>query len=264
MKKITLAVSVTALLLAVPCLASADPWKEESDHKHKRDHKEHHKHKKHKHEKEVIYVYEEPPRREVVYVYQEPPRKEVVYVYNDRPRDEVIYAPVAQPHDEVVYAPAERPREQPVTVSTAEPDIGISRGTCNRDAVGTVVGGIAGSVLGYQIGRQNGNKGAGMLVGAIAGAIVGNQVGKNMDQADMHCTAQTLEHARNGQTVTWHNPENGVDYEMTPVDSYQKDNLQCRRYVAVAATGGTREELNREACKQSDGHWEVSDLKSKL
>lgn len=271
-KNITLAASVTALLI-IPSLSNADSWKDESGHDHKHhDHKDHHKHKKHKHEKEVIYVYEEPPRREVIYVepprrevvYVEQPRKEVVYVYEDRPREEVIYAPEPQPREEVVYAPQEMSREQSVSVSTASPDVGISRGTCNRDAVGTVLGGVAGGVLGYQVGKHNGNKGVGMLVGAIAGAVVGNQVGKNMDQGDMQCTAQTLEHAQNGQTVTWRNPDNGVDYEMTPVDSYQKNNLQCRRYVAVAASGTKKEELTREACKQSDGHWEVSDLKSRL
>lgn len=281
MKNKILAASIVSLLLAIPAISSADPWKDESGHdrkrhEHKHDHKERHKHKdKDKHDKEVIYVYEERPPKEVVYVYKERPREEVVYVYDERPREEVIYIQEERPRQEVIYVPEPAPREEVVyapappresvhEVSTANTDVGIDRGTCNRDAVGSILGSVAGGVLGYQVGRKNGNKGVGMMVGAIAGAVIGNQIGKNMDSGDMQCTAQTLDHARDGQTITWRNPENGVDYEMTPVETYHKNNLQCRRYVAVAASGATREELDREACKQSDGHWEVSDLKNRL
>lgn len=270
MKSITLSASAVAFLLMLPSLSSADPWKDgpgngrghyERDH-HEHKHKKKHKHKhKEKHDKEVIYVYEERPREEVVYVYKERPRETVVYIEEERPRVEVVYTPEPRPR-EVVHTPAESPREKSTEVRSVTSD--IEQGTCNRSAVGSVLGGVVGGVVGYQVGRHNGDKGVGMVVGAIAGAVVGNQIGKNMDGADVQCTAQTLEHAQDGQTVNWRNPENGVDYAMTPLDSYRKNDLECRRYVAVASSDTNTEELTREACKQPDGRWEVSDLKARL
>ena len=138
-------------------------------------------------------------------------------------------------------------------------DVGIGRGTCNRDAVGAVVGGVIGGAIGSKVGEHNGNQDVGMAIGAIAGVLIGNEIGRDMDERDRRCTVQTLEYAKNGQTITWRNTENGLDYNLTPLDRYRKDNQQCRRYVAAVASGANREESRREACKQADGHWEVKE-----
>ncbi len=260
MKNVTLLVPAMALALMAPFLSNADSWKNESGYgpwnngvghaygheKHKHKHKKHHKHDHdHDDDKEVIYVYKERPVKEVIYVHEGRPRKEVIYIEDEHPRGEIVYRERSSD-------------DRHARVSTGS--TGIERGTCNRKAMGTVMGGFVGGVVGYKIGKNNGDKRIGMLLGALAGAFAGNEIGKNMDEADAQCTAQTLEHARDGQTISWHNPENGVNYKMTPVDSYRKNDLECRRFVSVASSDRQHEKISREACKQADGHWEVAEI----
>jgi surface antigen len=241
MNMISFVAPAAVLFLVISTHSSAEPWKdnpgkgrgdyERSQHSNKYKTRHPHQHKGGK-KREVIYVYKDAPAEEVDSDSRGPERTAV-----DNPKN-------SQP---------------PRTVKT-----GIEGGNCNRDDIGTVLGGVVGGVVGYQIGKDNGNKEAGTVLGAIAGAVIGKKIGKNMDRADRQCTAQTLEHAKDGQTVSWRNPDNGVDYKMTPIETYRKDELKCRRYVAVATSDSERQALNREACRQPDGQWSVSASKSRL
>lgn len=142
--------------------------------------------------------------------------------------------------------------------SVVAADIGISTGTCNREAVGAVLGGVVGGVVGSRIGKDQGNKEVGLVLGAIVGAVVGQSIGKQMDDADKQCTVQVLEQARNGQTVIWTNPQIGVEYRLTPVATYERSTGVCRKYVSQVIAGQKREKTEKMACRAADGTWRVS------
>ena len=137
-------------------------------------------------------------------------------------------------------------------------DIGISTGTCNREAVGAVLGGVVGGVVGSRIGKDQGNKDVGLVLGAIVGAVVGQSIGKQMDDTDEQCTVQVLEQAKNRQTVVWTNPQIGVEYRLTPVATYERSTGTCRKYVSEAIAGQKREKVEKMACRAADGTWRVS------
>ena len=105
-------------------------------------------------------------------------------------------------------------------------DLEIYEGRCIYEKVGTVLGGVVGGVLGSKVGDGDGRKIA-VVAGTILGAIIGKKVGAHFDEKDRYCTGQALEHANNGQSVTWHNPESNVAYVVTPISSYQQDDSLC-------------------------------------
>lgn len=231
MKNMTLTAAM-AVILMLPTMSSADSWKEESRHGpgnngigHAYGHeKQKHKHKhKHKHDHDDDYHDHD---------------RKVVYVYEDDRRDE-------------------RPRRE------VERRTAIESGTCNRKKMGTILGGIVGGVVGYKVGEDHGDKRVGMVLGALAGAFAGNKIGDRMDEKDAGCTSQALEHARDGESIKWRNPDNGIDYKMTPVKSYQKNDLECRRFISEATLDKQQEQYEREACKQSDGVWEMTAYKKR-
>jgi surface antigen len=136
-----------------------------------------------------------------------------------------------------------------------EPSVVIRDGKCNREAVGAVLGGIVGGVIGNQVGRNNGNTEVGTVAGAIIGVVVGKNIGRDMDNRDAGCAAHALNQARDGQTVTWRNPDTGLDFHLTPTETFHRDGLLCRRYRTETARGGERAEGQSEACRTPDGNW---------
>lgn len=136
-------------------------------------------------------------------------------------------------------------------------DIGIETGTCNREAIGTVLGGVVGGAVGSKIGGDQGNQGVGLVVGAIIGAAIGQSIGRQMDDADRQCTVQVLEQAHNGQTIAWTNPVLGVAYRLTPIATYEREGHVCRRYRSIVTARDRHERTVRVACRVSNGTWRV-------
>lgn len=147
----------------------------------------------------------------------------------------------------------ERDRDRVVT----REDVGIVTGTCNREAIGTVLGGVVGGAVGSRIGQDQGNQKAGLVLGAIVGAVIGQSIGKQMDDADKQCTVQVLEQARNGQAVAWTNTQSGVAYRLTPIATFERNGQMCRKYRSLITAGGRREQTNKLACRATDGTWRV-------
>ena len=134
-------------------------------------------------------------------------------------------------------------------------DLGIFDGRCIYEKAGTIIGGVVGGVLGSKVGDGDGKKIA-IIAGTILGAILGKRVGAHYDEKDRYCTGQTLEHAKNGQVVTWQNPETNVAYAVTPVSSYRQGDSLCRQFVIeTASSTGHTTKKNKDACRDENQVW---------
>lgn len=138
---------------------------------------------------------------------------------------------------------------------------GFDRGMCDRSLISSeVMGGVIGGAIGGLAGSQFG-KGRGKLAatagGTLIGVLLGTSVGRTMDQIDQECFGQALEHAPDRQPIIWSN-EQGYDYEMVPVRSYQAHSgAYCREYQTLATVGGQRQQVYGVACRQPDGAWKI-------
>src|SRR5229473_2260368 len=74
------------------------------------------------------------------------------------------------------------------------------------------------------------------------------------------CDGRTLEHTPTGQTVAWHNPQNGAQYRVTPTGNFQGNNGQpCRNFTTQAVIDGRNQDVEGTACRQPDGSWKTVD-----
>src|SRR6267154_2987351 len=148
---------------------------------------------------------------------------------------------------------------------------GADRGSCDRSglqsilspAKGNIIGSLGGAALGGIVGNQFGSgSGKGLLtaVGVVGGALAGGYVGRQMDPADHACVGRTLESTPTGQTVAWHDPQNGAQYRVTPTGNFQGNNGQpCRNFTTQAVIDGRNQDVAGTACRQPDGSWKTVD-----
>jgi len=146
---------------------------------------------------------------------------------------------------------------------------GADRGSCDRTALqsilspskGNIIGSLGGAALGGIVGNQFGSgSGKGLLtaVGVVGGALAGGYVGRQMDPADHACVGRTLEHTPTGQTVAWHNPQNGAQYQVTPTGNFQNSGGEpCRNFTTQAVIDGQNQQVAGTACRQPDGSWKT-------
>ncbi len=145
----------------------------------------------------------------------------------------------------------------------------VVEGSCHRDLlagtfsdstnniIGSLIGGAAGGLAGNQFGRGTGKAGM-TLLGAVAGILVGGAIGRSMEPEDQGCVGQALEHAPDHQSVIWQNPNNGTQYQVTPVNTYESQpGTYCREYTSQAVIGGRRQQVQGTACRQPDGSWRI-------
>lgn len=254
---------VAAVAFMLPLAANAGPGYDEAGHgkyrqdgdvnikveidynDHERDHEYEHKHKhkhKNKHKHKHRYGKGGPPPWAPAHGYR---RKY---------------------HRHRYYADDHEDRREPAgtQVSYSE-EFDIDKGTCDRETVGAVLGGVVGGVIGHQVGKNNDNEAVGTIAGAVVGILVGKTIGRKMDQADQQCTGQVLERAPDGQMVRWRNPNNGVQYDVTPTQTYQEDGRYCREYVTQARTGSSgQEQISNKACRNPDGSWQLANGGARL
>lgn len=127
--------------------------------------------------------------------------------------------------------------------------------------VGGAVGAAGGGLLGSQFGGGSGKlvtTGAGVLLGALAGA----EAGKSLDEADclsiQHSQQAALEHATDGASVPWNNPNSGHGGTVTPVRTFQEPNgTYCREYQTMITVDGQAQRGHGTACRMPDGSWQV-------
>ncbi len=127
---------------------------------------------------------------------------------------------------------------------------------CNptKQDVGTLIGTGAGAYAGSQIGNGTGQLAA-VAIGALLGGYIGGNIGQNMDDLDRYRTNSTLETSPTGNTVAWNNPDSGIDYKVTPTNTYEQASGPCRDYTTEAVIDGRAEVVHGTACRQSDVSW---------
>ncbi|MDQ2696325.1 MAG: glycine zipper 2TM domain-containing protein [Pseudomonadota bacterium] len=150
-------------------------------------------------------------------------------------------------HPEENYTPQAPPGQRAV----------IDDGRCNYQAAGAVLGAAVGGTLGASVGDGDGRTVA-IIAGTVIGAILGSEVGRRLDETDRYCIGQTLEHADDGQIVTWRNPDSGGGYAVTPLRTFDAAGQPCREYAATVDLGGRSERVVRTACRQPEGWWRIS------
>lgn len=127
----------------------------------------------------------------------------------------------------------------------------------NQEQVGMVVGGILGGIAGSHVGGGHGRTAA-IIVGTMAGAAIGGAIGRSMDETDRLKAARVLETTRTGVPSSWHNPDTGYDYSLTPTKTIDSGSSgPCREYTMDATIGGKREQVYGTACRQADGSWKI-------
>lgn len=151
-------------------------------------------------------------------------------------------------------------RESAAEVSISRDSVIIRNGRCDLEAAGAVIGGILGGVVGNRVGRHNGNAEFGTVAGAIIGVVVGKSIGRDIDKRDASCAAHALEKAPNGQSIAWRNPDSGLDFRLTPTESFRRDGNLCRRYRTETIRGNERVKARSEACRTADGKWHFGEL----
>ncbi len=139
-------------------------------------------------------------------------------------------------------------------------DYGVRSGHCDRTTVGEVLGGVAGGALGGVIGSRVGNGDTastviGAVAGTVLGAIIGDQIARRMDESDMFCTGRALDFAPDRRSVHWLNPDNQVDYIVTPLRTFNDNGERCREFSTRMTYGQQRDSVNNIACRQPDGSW---------
>ena len=130
-------------------------------------------------------------------------------------------------------------------------------GGCNKQQIGTGTGAALGGLLGSTIGGGKGQLAA-TAAGTLAGAMIGGSIGASMDELDLRRTNRTLENTRTGATSNWQNPDSGIQYAVTPTQTYETASGPCREYRTNATIDGHRETVYGTACRQYDGRWQTA------
>lgn len=132
-----------------------------------------------------------------------------------------------------------------------------SGGGISKQQTGTVVGGVLGGVLGSTVGGGKG-KVAATIAGALIGGLLGSSVGASLDRSDELQAQRVLERNRVNQASTWRNPDTGNEVTVTPTRTYNRSSGQtCREYTTTVVIQGKRETAHGNACRQSDGSWQI-------
>lgn len=127
---------------------------------------------------------------------------------------------------------------------------------CNptKQDIGGLIGAGTGAYVGSQIGNGTGQLAA-VAIGALLGGYLGGNIGQNMDELDRRRANDTLETTPTGNTVAWNNPDSGIDYKVTPTNTYEEASGPCRDYTTEAVIDGRAEVVHGTACRQADGSW---------
>jgi surface antigen len=133
--------------------------------------------------------------------------------------------------------------------------IGLSA-CATREEAGTLTGAAVGAAVGSTIGGGRGRALA-IWLGAVVGAHIGQTIGRYMDEQDRIRTSMVLESNRTYQPSTWHNPDTGYDYTVTPTRTYEVAEGPCREFTVNAIIGGKTEQVYGTACRQADGSWKI-------
>lgn len=135
--------------------------------------------------------------------------------------------------------------------------VAFSLSSCAEYSKGTRgagIGAAGGAIAGQAIGRST----EATLIGAAVGTLLGYIVGNEMDKYDRQQLNRTYEVAPSGQPTSWHNPDNGNYYQVTPQPAYvhpTQPDRPCRKAEILATIDGRTEKTYTTACRNSVGQW---------
>lgn len=142
-----------------------------------------------------------------------------------------------------------------------EHDYGVLSGTCNREAVATVLGGVIGAVVGSRTASDE-DRTVATIAGAVVGAVIGKWIGRELDEADRACMGHALEVGAVGQRVAWTNETTGVRYEVVPGEGRREEGAACREFTLSAVTGKEKSSQRALACQSRAGVWQIADRRA--
>ncbi len=123
-----------------------------------------------------------------------------------------------------------------------------------KGQTGAGIGAASGALLGQTIGRDT----EATLIGAAVGTMLGYIVGNEMDKYDRQELNHVYERGVSGQSSSWHNPDNGNTYQVTPQPAYPSgtsSDSPCRQAEILATIDGKTEKTYTTACRNSSGQW---------
>ena len=119
-------------------------------------------------------------------------------------------------------------------------------------------GAVIGSVLTGALIQSDSPLAKGFAV--ATGLVVGYGIGSHLDKVDeIHANMivqQSLNNNAQGQTTTW-TPNNNFAMSVTPQSSMN----QCRKFNTTVQANGTIKIVNGIACRQSNGKWNLREVK---
>lgn len=133
-------------------------------------------------------------------------------------------------------------------------DYGVIEGVCQWETIGTVLGGVTGGAIGGSVAKK-GDRAVAIIIGAAIGAIIGNRIGKSIDDNDRGCIGHALELGRDRKTIHWTNPNNHLDYEVTPLRGFSANGQKCREYELAIIDNGERNISTEKACRSANATW---------
>lgn len=124
----------------------------------------------------------------------------------------------------------------------------------------TIVGAAAGAAGAGLIAAAAIGGAPAILGGVLLGGLLGGAIGHYLDDQDKRIaddtTKKSLEQSKPGQTMSWHNPDNGHAGSVTPSKNYQTASGEvCRDYQQTIVVDGKTQKAQGTACRDASGNW---------
>lgn len=129
--------------------------------------------------------------------------------------------------------------------------LGGCQTTSTGEGVGTGLGALIGAGLGSQVGSGSGRTAA-ILIGAGLGAWLGREIGIRLTREDQRSMSSALDRMPDGEPERWRNPETGHDFTMTPRNTFERGDQQCRDFEMVVLVDGEPRSTTGTACRRPD------------
>jgi surface antigen len=128
--------------------------------------------------------------------------------------------------------------------------------SCATTGTGTKVGAGLGVLAGAGACSKLGDGKAKLvaMVGCgLLGGILGAWIGSKWDETDKKEASSILNTSKDGDVMSWKNPDTDNKFKMTLLKTSTSAGQQCREFELV--TNGNPPE-NRKACRNKNGTWE--------
>lgn len=113
------------------------------------------------------------------------------------------------------------------------------------------LGALLGGAIGSQVGSGSGRTAA-TVVGVGLGALIGHEIGTRLTCEDRQAMSTVLDTTPAGESESWHNPQTGNDFTMTPQETFERGDQQCRHFEMQVVVDGEPRRTEGTACRRPD------------